>query len=62
LVKFRRAPEAAAGEGDGRLHRHRLCDPWWADTAPGLNVPEAIADVMRDQLLPMADIATTRLN
>jgi len=39
-----------------------LCDPWWADTAPGLNVPEAIADVMRDQLLPMADIATTRLN
>nr|WP_234827464.1 bifunctional hydroxymethylpyrimidine kinase/phosphomethylpyrimidine kinase [Sinorhizobium meliloti] len=32
-----------------------LCDPV---VGPGLYVPEAIAGVMRDQLLPMADIAT----
>ncbi|MGV0818513.1 pyridoxal kinase [Martelella sp. AMO21009] len=35
-----------------------LCDPVMGDTGPGLYVPEAIADVMRDRLLPMADIAT----
>ncbi len=35
-----------------------LCDPVMGDTDPGLYVPEAIADVMRDRLLPMADIAT----
>ncbi|AJE47543.1 pyridoxal kinase [Celeribacter indicus] len=35
-----------------------LCDPVMGDTGPGLYVPEAIADVMRDRLLPMADLAT----
>ncbi|WP_325052630.1 pyridoxal kinase [Sinorhizobium meliloti] len=35
-----------------------LCDPVMGDTGPGLYVPEAIADVMRDRLLPMANIAT----
>ncbi|MDK3018805.1 pyridoxal kinase [Pseudodonghicola flavimaris] len=35
-----------------------LCDPVMGDDAPGLYVPEAIADVMRDRLLPMADLAT----
>ncbi len=35
-----------------------LCDPVMGDTEPGLYVPETIADVMRDRLLPMADIAT----
>ncbi|MGV0909666.1 pyridoxal kinase [Martelella sp. FOR1707] len=35
-----------------------VCDPVMGDAGPGLYVPEAIADVMRDRLLPMADIAT----
>ncbi|GHG78877.1 pyridoxal kinase [Pseudodonghicola xiamenensis] len=35
-----------------------LCDPVMGDAGPGLYVPEAIADVMRDRLLPMADLAT----
>ncbi|OCW59549.1 pyridoxal kinase [Hoeflea olei] len=35
-----------------------LCDPVMGDSGPGLYVPEAIADVMRERLLPMADIAT----
>jgi pyridoxine kinase len=35
-----------------------LCDPVMGDEGPGLYVPEAIAGVMRDRLLPMADIAT----
>lgn len=35
-----------------------LCDPVMGDAGPGLYVPEAIAGVMRDRLLPQADIAT----
>ncbi len=35
-----------------------VCDPVMGDAGPGLYVPEAIADVMRDRLLPIADIAT----
>ncbi len=35
-----------------------ICDPVMGDSGPGLYVPEAIADVMRDRLLPMADVAT----
>ncbi|WP_116133937.1 pyridoxal kinase [Tropicimonas sp. IMCC34043] len=35
-----------------------LCDPVMGDAGPGLYVPEAIAEVMRDRLLPLADIAT----
>ncbi|MCE8417763.1 pyridoxal kinase [Rhodovulum sulfidophilum] len=35
-----------------------LCDPVMGDSGPGLYVPETIADVMRERLLPMADIAT----
>lgn len=35
-----------------------LCDPVMGDHAPGLYVPEAIAAIMRDRLLPLADIAT----
>lgn len=35
-----------------------VCDPVLGDEGPGLYVPEAIAGVMRDRLLPMADIAT----
>ena len=35
-----------------------VCDPVMGDSGPGLYVPEAIAGVMRDRLLPMADIAT----
>lgn len=38
-----------------------ICDPVMGDEGPGLYVPEAIADVMRDRLLPMADIATPNL-
>jgi pyridoxine kinase len=35
-----------------------LCDPVMGDAEPGLYVPKAIAEVLRDRLLPMADIAT----
>ncbi|PTV95850.1 pyridoxal kinase [Rhodobacter aestuarii] len=35
-----------------------LCDPVLGDEGPGLYVPETIADVLRDRLLPLADIAT----
>ncbi|OJY32709.1 MAG: pyridoxal kinase [Rhodobacterales bacterium 65-51] len=35
-----------------------LCDPVMGDAGPGLYVPEAIADVMRNRLLPLADLAT----
>lgn len=35
-----------------------LCDPVMGDTEPGLYVPEPVADVIRDRLLPMADLAT----
>jgi len=35
-----------------------LCDPVIGDAAPGLYVPAPIAEVMRDKLLPLADIAT----
>lgn len=35
-----------------------LCDPVMGDHAPGLYVPEAIAGVIRDRLLPLADLAT----
>ncbi|MBT9385436.1 pyridoxal kinase [Pseudooceanicola sp. CBS1P-1] len=39
-------------------HLTYICDPVMGDAGPGLYVPETIADVMRDQLLPLADIAT----
>ncbi|MBD9525653.1 pyridoxal kinase [Paracoccus sp. PAR01] len=35
-----------------------LCDPVMGDDAPGLYVPEAIAAVLKDGLLPLADIAS----
>lgn len=35
-----------------------LCDPVMGDHGPGLYVPEAIAGVIRDRLLPLADLAT----
>ncbi|HEY0213259.1 MAG TPA: pyridoxal kinase [Paenirhodobacter sp.] len=35
-----------------------LCDPVMGDTGPGLYVPSEIASVIRNDLLPMADIAT----
>lgn len=35
-----------------------LCDPVMGDTGPGLYVPEEIAIVMRERLLPLADLAT----
>lgn len=35
-----------------------LCDPVLGDTGPGLYVPEEIAGIMRDRLLPLADLAT----
>lgn len=35
-----------------------LCDPVLGDAGPGLYVPAAIAGVIRDRLLPLADIAT----
>lgn len=35
-----------------------LCDPVTGDAGPGLYVPEPIAAVIRDRLLPLADIAT----
>ncbi|SIS81143.1 Pyridoxal kinase [Paracoccus saliphilus] len=35
-----------------------ICDPVMGDHAPGLYVPEEIAGVMRNGLLPLADIAT----
>lgn len=35
-----------------------ICDPVMGDHGPGLYVPGEIAGVMRDQLLPLADIAT----
>ena len=35
-----------------------LCDPVMGDSGPGLYVPEAIATVMLEDLLPLADIAT----
>lgn len=39
-------------------HLTYLCDPVMGDDGPGLYVPETIAGVMRDRLLPLADIAT----
>ncbi|WP_374271206.1 pyridoxal kinase [Paenirhodobacter enshiensis] len=35
-----------------------ICDPVMGDTKPGLYVPETIARVICDRLLPQADIAT----
>lgn len=35
-----------------------ICDPVMGDHAPGLYVPEEIAGVMQNGLLPLADIAT----
>lgn len=35
-----------------------ICDPVMGDHGPGLYVPSEIADIMRDQLVPLADIAT----
>lgn len=35
-----------------------VCDPVMGDHAPGLYVPKAIADIMREGLLPLADLAT----
>lgn len=35
-----------------------ICDPVMGDHAPGLYVPQEIASVMRNDLLPLADIAT----
>lgn len=35
-----------------------LCDPVTGDDHPGRYVPEPIASVIRDELLPLADIAT----
>lgn len=35
-----------------------FCDPVLGDEGPGLYVPEAIAEVLRDRLLPLADIAS----
>ncbi|MBU3030157.1 pyridoxal kinase [Paracoccus marinaquae] len=35
-----------------------LCDPVMGDHEPGLYVPEAIAHVIRDRMLPLADLAT----
>ncbi|WP_288949030.1 PfkB family carbohydrate kinase, partial [uncultured Paracoccus sp.] len=34
------------------------CDPVLGDEQPGLYVPKEIADIFRDRLLPMADIAS----
>lgn len=34
------------------------CDPVMGDEAPGLYVPPEIAEIFRDRLLPMADIAS----
>ncbi len=34
------------------------CDPVMGDEAPGLYVPQEIAETFRDRLLPMADIAS----
>lgn len=38
-----------------------ICDPVMGDTGPGLYVPQAIAAIFRDRLLPMADLATPNL-
>lgn len=35
-----------------------VCDPVMGDAGPGLYVAKPIADIVRDRLLPMADIAT----
>lgn len=35
-----------------------ICDPVMGDTRPGLYIPQEIAQVIREELLPMADIAT----
>ncbi len=35
-----------------------LCDPVMGDAGPGLYVPGSIAEIHRDQLLPLADLAT----
>lgn len=35
-----------------------LCDPVMGDEAPGLYVPEAIAQTFKDALLPLADLAS----
>jgi pyridoxine kinase len=50
--------EFVAGAKAANPRLRYICDPVMGDAGPGLYVPEAIADVMRDQLLPLADIAT----
>jgi pyridoxine kinase len=35
-----------------------LCDPVFGDVPEGLYLPDAVASAIRDQLLPLADIAT----
>lgn len=35
-----------------------LCDPVLGDAGPGLYVPRPVAEVIRDRLMPLADIAT----
>ncbi|WP_347138779.1 pyridoxal kinase [Paracoccus sp. SSK6] len=35
-----------------------MCDPVMGDHGPGLYVPAELADIMRDRLLPLADLAT----
>lgn len=35
-----------------------LCDPVMGDHGPGLYVPAELAEIMRDRLLPLADLAT----
>jgi len=47
---------AGAKAANPRLRYY--CDPVLGDEQPGLYVPQEIADIFRDRLLPMADIAS----
>ncbi|MFV0244667.1 MAG: pyridoxal kinase [Qingshengfaniella sp.] len=60
-----RSPEIAELTADFIAHAKAanpgltyLCDPVMGDSGPGLYVSEEITRVMRDRLLPMADLAT----
>lgn len=47
---------ARAKQANPRLRYY--CDPVMGDEQPGLYVPPEIAEILRDRLLPMADIAS----
>ncbi|RMH45762.1 MAG: pyridoxal kinase [Alphaproteobacteria bacterium] len=53
-----RATAALARRMRGRAGLVYLCDPVLGDEGPGLYLPDEVGEVLRAELLPLADIAT----